>query len=88
MTYTVVFVREGDGRYAVHVPALKGCHTQVDSLPHAILMAEEVIGLYVESLQDRGKSMPVDVDTLTLDLGDATEAVVYRLAVKEGVVAA
>lgn len=88
MSYTVVFVREGDGRYSVYVPALKGCHTQGDSLPHAILMAEEVMALYVESLHERGKPVPEDVETFTLDLGDASEAVVYRLAVKEGVVAA
>jgi antitoxin HicB len=88
VTYTVVFVREEDGRYSVHVPALKGCHTWGENLPHAVLMAEEVITLFLESLRERGKPVPQDADTVTFSLGNATEAVVYRLAVKEGVLAA
>ena len=88
MTYTVLFVREEDGRYSVHVPALKGCHTWGENLPHAVLMAEEVIALFVESLQERGEVIPEDAAVVPVELGDATEAVVYRLAVKEGVLAA
>jgi len=88
MTYAVVFVREEDGRYSVHVPALRGCHTWGENLPHAILMAEEVIGLFVESLRDRGEPVPEDTETVTFDLRNGTEAVVYRLTVKEEVLAA
>jgi predicted RNase H-like HicB family nuclease len=88
MTYTVVLYREPDGRYSVSVPALKGCHTEGESLAHAILMAEEVIALYLESLRDRGKSIPEDVETFSMDMGEATEALVCRLTVKEAAVAA
>jgi len=38
MTYTVVLERERDGGFSVHVPALRGCHTQGDDLPEALVV--------------------------------------------------
>ena len=83
MTYTVVFTREKDGRYSVSVPALEGCFTEGDSFPDAVLMAEEVIALFLESLRDRGRPIPDDVKSFTLALGNATEARVYRIALRD-----
>ena len=82
MTYTVVFVREDDGGYCVHVPALKGCHTQGDDLPEAMRMAVEAIELYLESLAAHGDPIPVDVAECSVDVRGAQEAVIYKIAVR------
>jgi len=83
MTYTVVAVREEDGRYSVSVPALKGCHTWGKDLHHALLMAEDAIQGYVAVLEEDGDPVPADIPQVVLDLGDATEALVYKLTVRE-----
>jgi len=83
MTYTVVLVREEVGGYSVHVPALKGCNTDGDSLPDALDMAREAIELFVECLVDRGEPVPPDVETVTFDWFGGTEAFVYKLDVRE-----
>jgi len=84
MVYTVVFVREEDGRYSVSVPALPGCHTWGQNLPHAFRMVEEAMQCHLESLQAHGEPIPPDVDTVTFawDNGEQ-EALVYRVAVPE-----
>jgi len=81
MTYTVVLVREEDGGYVVSVPALKGCHTQGDTVAEALLMAEEAILLYLEVLQEDGRSAPADKPDVRLNMRKAKEALVYRLTV-------
>jgi predicted RNase H-like HicB family nuclease len=48
--YTVIFERELDGGYHVSCPALKGCHSQGDSLEEASANINEAIELYLESL--------------------------------------
>ena len=83
MTYTVVLLRENDGRYSVSVPALKGCHTWGETLPEALRMAEEAIQLHLESLEAHGDPLPPDVQTVAFDLQDATEAVVYKVSIRE-----
>jgi len=55
MTYTVVLERERDGGFSVHVPALKGCHTQGDDLPEALDMARDAIECYLGSLVKHGE---------------------------------
>jgi len=79
MTYTVVFVREQDGRYSVSVPALPGCHTWGESLPHAVRMVEEAMQCHLESLQAHGDPIPPDTSTFEVDMGDATDAVIYKV---------
>jgi predicted RNase H-like HicB family nuclease len=83
MTYTVVFVREDDGRYSVHVPGLPGCHTWGENLPHAIRMAEDAMQCHLESLHRRGLPLPPDVDAASVELDDAGEAHVYKVSVLE-----
>jgi len=83
LTYTVVLVKEKDGRYSVSVPALKGCHTWGDTLPEALQMAEEVILLYVESLTERGLPVPPDNPEVSVSMREAAEACVYKLTVEE-----
>ena len=83
MVYTVVFVREDDGRYSVHVPALPGCHTWGENLPHSVRMVEEAMQCHVASLQAHGDTLPTDVAKVSFDLEDASEALVYRIALPE-----
>jgi antitoxin HicB len=83
MTYTVVLVREEVGGYSVHVPALRGCHTQGETVPEALDMAREAILCYLGSLEKRGKPFPPDVETVTFDWDDGAEALVYRVPVPE-----
>ena len=82
-TYTVVLMREEDGGYSVSVPALKGCHTQGETLAEALLMAEDVIRLYLQVLEEDGKPTPPDTPNVSVDMREATEALVYRLTVRE-----
>ena len=83
VTYTVVVLREKDGRYSVIVPALEGCATWGDTLSEALHMAEEAIAAYLDGVEALGKAVPSDVETVTLNLGESSEAAVYRVAVRE-----
>jgi len=80
-TYSVIVLREKDGRYSVIVPALPGCATWGETLPEALRMAEEAIQAYAEGLGEQGKPLPPDVPVVMVDLGDATEASVYKLSI-------
>ena len=53
--YTVILEREPDGSYHVFCPALKGCHSQGDSLEEALRNIEEAIAAYLESLKAHGE---------------------------------
>ncbi|MDA8330350.1 MAG: type II toxin-antitoxin system HicB family antitoxin [Candidatus Dormibacteraeota bacterium] len=57
--YTVILDPDpDDGGYAVHVPALPGCHTQGDTVPEALAHAEEAIIGYLEALASDGLPLP------------------------------
>jgi len=83
LTYTVVLVREEDGGYSVSVPALKGCHTQGDDLPEALEMAKDAIQCYLGSLEKHDEPFPPDVKAVSFNWEEATEALVYKIAVRE-----
>ena len=80
-TYTVVLLHEQDGRYSVSVPALTGCHTWGDTIPQALRMVEEAIECHLTVLGKHGDPIPEDVESFSIDLGDAKEALVYRVTV-------
>jgi predicted RNase H-like HicB family nuclease len=80
-TFTLVMVRERDGRYSVSVPALKGCHTWGNDLAHALHAAEEAIRGFANSMQKHGEALPADVEVFSGSLGEATEALVLKVAV-------
>ena len=84
LTYTVVVLKEKDGRYSVIVPALEGCATWGDTLPEALRMAEEAILAYVDGFDIAlGRSIPSDVEAITVNLGDAAEAAVYKVTARK-----
>ncbi len=56
--YTVIFEPEVDGGYHVYCPALKGCHSQGDTLAEAQRNIEEAIAAYLESLKAHGEPIP------------------------------
>ena len=82
-TYTVVLTRQNDGGYCVSVPALKGCHTEGDSLPEALLMARDAMEGYLSVLIEDGVPIPPDVREVSVDVTDASEVTIYKLTVAE-----
>jgi len=81
MTYTVVLLHEQDGRYSAMVPALDVAswgHT----VPEALRMVEEALQLHLESLRAHGDPIPTDTTTFEVDMGDARDAVIYKIEVK------
>jgi predicted RNase H-like HicB family nuclease len=61
--YTVILEREEDGGCHASCPALKGCHTQGDTIEEAIANIKEAIELYLEDLKQDGEPIP-DEDIL------------------------
>ncbi len=83
MTYTVVLLREDDGRYSVSVPALRGCHTWGYDVPHALEMVREAITGYIEVLEEDGEPIPPDNPHVALDMTGTAEAVVRKVVIEE-----
>lgn len=59
MKYPVVLEPSKDGGYAVHVPALPGCHTQGETVAEALENAKDAIQTYLAAMRrmakERGK---------------------------------
>ncbi|MBI4288510.1 MAG: type II toxin-antitoxin system HicB family antitoxin [Chloroflexi bacterium] len=58
--YTVILEPEEGGGFHAFCPALKGCHTQGDTVEDALANAKEAIEAYVESLEKHGETPPVE----------------------------
>lgn len=58
--FTVILEREEDSGYHAFCPALKGCHTQGDTLEEALANIKEAIEAYLESLRSHGEPTPVE----------------------------
>jgi predicted RNase H-like HicB family nuclease len=80
MTYTVVLLREADGRYSAVVPALDVA-SWGHSLPEALRMVQDALELYVGSVYEQGGSVPPDRPEVQVQLGEASEAFLYKLEV-------
>ena len=50
--FKLLLRQEPGGEYTVIVPALPGCITYGDNVDEAIIMAREVIELFIEELKD------------------------------------
>jgi antitoxin HicB len=85
-TYTVVLLHERDGRHSAIAPALD-CASWGHTVPEALRMVEEALRCHLASPRQHGEPVPPDSDHLTIDMGDATDAVIYRVTV-DGVEAA
>lgn len=60
MRYTAIFETQPGGGYHAFCPALPGCHSEGDTLDHAIANIREAATLYLESLQAHGEAMPIE----------------------------
>lgn len=56
--YTVILEREADGGFHASCPALRGCHSQGDTLDEAIDNIREAIEAYLESVAAHGEPIP------------------------------
>ena len=56
--YPALFLKEDDGGYSVSFPDLDGCFTEGNTLDHAVDMAQEALGLYLASLEERKINIP------------------------------
>jgi antitoxin HicB len=61
MKYTVVLLADAEKGYTAVVPALPGCVSEGDSVEEALDMVAEAISLYMESAQEHGEEMPVEI---------------------------
>ena len=58
--YTIVLEPAEEGGYTVTVPALPAIVTEGDTYEEAIEMAKDAIGLYLRSLIEAGRPIPVE----------------------------
>jgi len=57
----VVFEPQPGGGFTLYSPDLPGMVTQGDTMKDAVVNAEEAIALYVESMRERGKDVPLGI---------------------------
>ncbi len=55
MKFKIVLEPPEDGGYAVHVPALKGCHTQGETIEEAMENAVDAIKTYILTVEEIAK---------------------------------
>jgi len=58
--YTVILEHESTGGYHAFCPALRGCHTQGDTVDEALANIREAIEVYLEDLKAGGEPAPVE----------------------------
>lgn len=56
--YTIILDREPDGGFHAYCPALKGCHSQGDTLDETIDNMREAMEAYLESVKAHDDPMP------------------------------
>jgi len=79
ITYTVILRSEPEGGYSVLVPALPGCFSCGDTIPHALRMAEEAIACFVESMVLSGDCVPEEGPTVTVETEGLREGFLFRV---------
>ncbi len=67
-TYRILLQPEPEGGFTVTVPSLPGCITYGQTLEEAKSMAQEAIEGYLEVLQELGREIPDDSNTLEYSL--------------------
>lgn len=56
--YKVIVAQEEDGRYSVHCPALKGCHSQGNTLDESLKNISEAMEGWLEVAKEHGDPIP------------------------------
>ena len=67
--YPAIFTKEAEGGYSVSFPDVKGCYTQGKTLPEAIEMAEDALGLMLCTYEDKKMDIksPTDVHDIYVE---------------------
>ena len=61
LKYRIIIEKDPEeGVYIASVPSLPGCHTFGKNAKGAVLMAEEAIEVYIETLRDLVKGVPIE----------------------------
>lgn len=70
--YPAIFHPEDVGGYSLHFPDLPGCISEGDTLPEALEMAQDALGIYLYSLQQDKENFPEasKPESLKIDKGD------------------
>jgi predicted RNase H-like HicB family nuclease len=55
MKFKVIIEPSEDGGFAVHVPALQGCHTQGETIEEALENAKDAIKTYLDTVEEIAK---------------------------------
>jgi len=58
--YTVILEKEAEGGYHAFCPALKGCHTQGETIDETLTNIQEAVVLYLEDLKACGEAAPIE----------------------------
>ncbi len=58
MKFKVVLEPSEDGGYAVHVPALRVCHTQGETIEEALENAKDAIRTYLLTAEEMAQGSP------------------------------
>lgn len=58
--YTIILEREPDGGFHAYCPALKGCHSQGDTVDEAVDNMREAVEAFIESLEAHGEPIPAE----------------------------
>jgi len=66
--YPAVFLKEDIG-YSVSFPDLEGCFTEGDTIEQTMEMAQEALGLYLVSIEERKMDIPLpsELETISYD---------------------
>ena len=64
LTYKVLLNPEPEGGFTATVPTLPGCITYGETVDEAMLMAEEAIILYIDSLVAHNEKVPDETNML------------------------
>lgn len=53
------------------------------SIPQALKRVEEAIRSHLASLEKHGEPIPPDTESFDVDMGDATDALIYKLSLED-----
>ena len=56
--YTMILEHQPGGGFHAYCPALKGCHSQGDSLDEAVDNMREAVEAFIESIEAHGEPVP------------------------------
>ncbi|MCL2049739.1 MAG: type II toxin-antitoxin system HicB family antitoxin [Defluviitaleaceae bacterium] len=68
--YPAIFRPEHEGGYTILYPDLDGCISYGEDLTQALEMAQEVLGLYLVSLEERKLDIPAASDVKAIEADD------------------